>query len=337
MAETTLALTLTNLRDAITELVYGGNSSYASMAVAEQTRINNILNSGLRQFYQPPVENSRGRVHEWTFLTTTASITMVASYTTGTITSSLGVVTLTGGTFPTWAASGVLRVSGVDYSINTRDSGTQVTLDDLTFTKAAATTYEVHQDDYDLPDAFGYMTDTPPTYAQADNVWHEVQIVGENRIRALRQQDALVLSNKPYLAAVRTKNKVTASGTRQEIMFYPRVTAAATFTYRYRARADAMGASDTYAWGASDHSETILASCLAAAELFVEETRGVYWEQFQQRLAASMAFDGRANRPERLGYNGDNSDDGGTGYSDPWELRDRRRLTSTVQVTHTSH
>lgn len=336
MAEATLTLSLTNLRDRITEYVYGGNSDYSTMTTAEKARVDRILDSGLRQFYQPPIERTGGRAHEWSFLTTTATITMVAAYSTGTLTVASGVATLVSGTFPSWAASGMLRVEGTDYSINTRDSDTQVTLDDLTLTDSSVSTWEVHQDDYDLPDAFGHMTNTPPTYAQADDVWHEVQIVGEARIRSLRQRDILSAVDKPYLAAIRTKNKATASGTRQEIMFYPRVTDAATFTYRYRARADALGTSDTYAWGASDHSETILASCLAAAELLVEESRGAYWDQFQQRLAASIAFDGRANRPERLGYNGDNSDDGGE-YGDPWSARDYRRSNSLTPVTHTAN
>src|SRR3990167_11290873 len=191
MAEASLTLTLTNLRDSITEFVYGGNSSYSSMTTAEKARVDSILNSGLRQFYMPPLDRASGRVHEWSFLTTTASITMVDAYSTGTLTVASGVATLVGGTFPSWAASGMLRVDGVDYSVNTRDSGTQVTLDDLTLTDSSVSTWEVHQDDYDLPDAFGHIAETPPTYAQADNVWHEVQIVGEARIRALRQRDIL--------------------------------------------------------------------------------------------------------------------------------------------------
>ena len=308
MAESTLSLALADLRTAIAEMVYGGNATYATLTAAEQTRVDSVLKSGLRQFYHPPPDPS-GRTHEWTFLTTTTTLSLLAAYTTGTIASTSGVVTLTGGTFPTWAASGMLRVSGIDYSINTRDSGTQVTLDDLTYTVAALATYEVHQDDYDLPDAFGFLVDSPPTYAMTDSVGYEVQVVGENRIRAMRQQSSI--GGKPSLVAVRSINKATASGTRQEIMFYPRVTEAATLTYRYRARPDALGASDTYPWGASDHSETILASCLAAAERLVEEARGIYWDDFQRQLAASIAFDSRANRPERMGYNGDNSDDSG--------------------------
>ena len=41
-------------------------------------------------------------------------------------------MTLAGGTFPAWAAVGVLKVSNEYYDVNTRDGNTQVTLEDTT-------------------------------------------------------------------------------------------------------------------------------------------------------------------------------------------------------------
>lgn len=332
MAESTLTLALSDLRNAITEAMFGGNSDYTTLAAAEQSRVDNILKSGLRQFYQPPAVN--GRVHEWTFLRPTTTLSLQAAYSTGTITIASGVVTLSGGTFPSWAASGVLRVEGTDYTVNTRDSGTQVTLDNTSLTDSSVDSWEIHQDDYDLPDDFSHLMG-PPSYAHADDVYHTMEIVGEARIRDLRQRSEAATTD-PYLMAVRNKVKTTTVGTRMEAMFWPRVTAAATLTYRYRVRPDALGASDTYPYGASDHSETILASCLAAYERAVEEQRGIYWDEFQKRLEASMALDSRISRPEVLGYNGDESDDEG-GWGDPWKQRNYRRSMGMNMVTHTSN
>jgi hypothetical protein len=63
-----------------------------------------------------------------------------------------------------------------------------------------------------------------------------------------------------------------------------------------------------YLYGGSDHSETILYSCLSEAERRVDDEKGPMWERFQECLASSVMFDSRDNRSEHLGYNGDDSD-----------------------------
>ena len=60
------------------------------------------------------------------------------SYSTGTVAISSGVVTLSGGTFPTWAAEGVLGVGEELYQIKSRDSNTQITLYDTTATASGS-------------------------------------------------------------------------------------------------------------------------------------------------------------------------------------------------------
>ena len=69
-------------------------------------------------------------------------------YSRGTIEIVNGVVKLTGGAlpvsgggWPAWAADGRLTVNGVTYRINSRDSGTQITLEDTTVNVAAGATY----------------------------------------------------------------------------------------------------------------------------------------------------------------------------------------------------
>jgi hypothetical protein len=52
----------------------------------------------------------------------------MASYTTGTLSSSGATVTLSGGTWPTWAAGGTIVCDGQTRTIATRDSDTQVTV-----------------------------------------------------------------------------------------------------------------------------------------------------------------------------------------------------------------
>jgi hypothetical protein len=52
-----------------------------------------------------------------------------------------GVVTLAGGTWPSDAADKILVVNGSNYAVATRDSGTQITLEDTTLDVAAGNSY----------------------------------------------------------------------------------------------------------------------------------------------------------------------------------------------------
>lgn len=92
--------------------------------------------------------------YHWNYLTRYTTVAIEGSYSTGTVSISQGstTVTLSGGTFPSWAASGQLEVSGKVYNVSSRDSNTQLTLEtslgqgDLT-----DESYVLYQDSYSLP------------------------------------------------------------------------------------------------------------------------------------------------------------------------------------------
>ena len=101
-----------------------------------------------------------GHSRNWTYYYKPGYFTTVASYDTGTIqyTQSTRAVTLTGGTWPTWAGSGVVFINWLPYNVASRDSDTQVTLSasvnpgqDI----AAGNAYTIYQDAYPLPSDFG--------------------------------------------------------------------------------------------------------------------------------------------------------------------------------------
>ena len=57
------------------------------------------------------------------------------------------------------------------------------------------------------------------------------------------------------------------------------------------------------AFGGAEHSETILAACLAAAERNPDDgSNGVLKQDFMERLAASISQD-QARQPDYYGYN----------------------------------
>lgn len=88
------------------------------------------------------------------WLHTLGRINFVAPYTTGTVAIAAGsaVLTLTGGTFPTWAASGEILIQNQWQTILTRDSATQLTLDNAWATATVtAEGYTLAQSEYTLP------------------------------------------------------------------------------------------------------------------------------------------------------------------------------------------
>lgn len=92
----------------------------------------------------------------WSYYHQRARITTVAPYDTGTIayTHSTRAVTLSGGTFPTWAGQGVLLIDDVEYEVFSYDSSTQITLSvnsNPGANVASGTTYSLYRDTYTLP------------------------------------------------------------------------------------------------------------------------------------------------------------------------------------------
>lgn len=91
----------------------------------------------------------------WPHLLRKGYLALHGSYSTGTITITNGSanVVLATGTWPAWAASGKILVLGQIIDVNTRTSGTTVTMADVwgadTITDAS---YVLYQNEYDLPD-----------------------------------------------------------------------------------------------------------------------------------------------------------------------------------------
>lgn len=278
-------------------------TAYTDLTTAEKARVNGTIDDGLRQFYRPPAVGG-GKPWSWSFMYLTSTITQVAPYTTGTITVVDGVVTLSGGTFPAAAASYRLSCLGLDHAVSTRDSGTQLTLVDTTLDVSAGTTYSLHLDDHDLPADFGYLINEEFSYEPPTSMQPRMRVVSEGDIRTYRQLTSYSASTYPYCCAVRAKANVAATGTRSQILFWPSVSQSAILTYKYFSRPNttAIGATGTeYVDGISDHSQTVMASVRAAAELSYDGQRGVHWQNFMSCLESSIQTDKQQNRPLTLG------------------------------------
>lgn len=280
-------------------LVMGYGASPSSWSHDQYQRANSVIQRGYQLFLMPVMTGISRQPHRWSFLRPTTSLSLVASYSTGTITVVDGAVTLSGGTFPSWAASGDLVVAGVEYSVATRGGNTSLTLDDVTVDVASGTSYTLQQTVYDLPSDFGGI-DGPMTYQNGTSVLNPaIELVSERKLAMLVQQWSTV--GQPQFCAVRPKTPNTNNGTQWEIELWPPSDAAYTVFYRFKALQAATLAAGKYPMGGVAHAETILAACLSV----IDPGRG---QDFQQKLASSIAMDQAEFGAESVGFNYDKTE-----------------------------
>ena len=325
---TGLALTFEDLRDRVAEHQFGGSGDYSdsSFTTEEQAVIDSLVADGLRQFYKPPMVD--GKRHDWTFLSPVDTFTINTPQSSGTIqydhtghANGERAVLLSSATFDAESSGGwdysqsMIEIDGVDYQISSRYDATTLLLSSTNnpgSDVAAGKSYEVHQSNYILPNDFGRLVEDP-TFAQKDNAWYTLKMVSEARIRELRQRsfNQNFASGKPQFIAIRPLKNDPTTVNQKEMVFWPDVSSSATVIYRYRVR-PGLPTSTTepsgYVYGASDHSDTILYSCLSESELRLDGGRGGYYQKFLDCLAASTQFDRNDNKAQVLGYNSDASD-----------------------------
>ncbi len=272
--------------------------------VTDAADILTVMNEGLRNAYFPaPIQiNGQDYFHQWSFLKPVTTLTTTTPYSTGTIAIVSGVVTLTTGTWPTWAASGELTVSGSTYAVSTRDSGSQITLVDVSVNVSAGATYSIQQVVYPAPDNYGGH-DGPMTFNTGSGNC-PIKIVGEGAIREMRSSAAGDYTAPPQYVAVRPLS-APLTGQRFQFLFYPTPDDVYVITYRYTVLMDAI-ATGQYPLGGMAFASTVLASCRWVAALRVGDQemgmrRKVEWES---RLRASIMQDREGMVADHVGYNG---------------------------------
>lgn len=115
-------------------------------------------------------------------------------------------------------------------------------------------------------------------------------------------------------------------GQRFQFVVWPTADADYTLEFYYSILGEFLSGDKPYAYGGAEHASTILASCLAWAELHLDDiAQGPKYLHWRERLAASISMD-RQKRPQTLGYNGDRSDELEAGYG----AGQRRRNFGTV-------
>lgn len=111
-----------------------------------------------------------------------------------------------------------------------------------------------------------------------------------------------------FVACKQIKGTTGQHSDRQEMLVYPEADAEYSLKFQYYIRPECLRDSHPYAYGGPEHSQTILAACLAAKEQkFDKVLDGPDYVRFQRRLAISIEQDNR-KKPRLLGMNRDTSD-----------------------------
>ena len=289
-----------------------GRRTYQGYTAGQRGAIDQALNSGYRQFLFPEPMGGRGR-HRWSFLWPESSLPLSKPQTSSTVTIDSGVVTIAAGTWPSWAAQGELTpTNGDTYAVASRDSDTQLTLDDTSVDEDALTGYSLGRAEYDMPSDFGGLQGDM-TYRPGSNTGYDpIKFTSWNLVRRLRQLHA-GSTMRPQKACLLAKAADPTAVQGWKIIFDYQSDDDHKLFYRYKVNIVALDATNKYAVGGPAHSETLLASCLYSAARFLNEDAQKIEQarqHFLTRLAASIDED-EALTPDFLGTMTDPSEDEG--------------------------
>lgn len=315
----------TALKERVGHYLFGAETG-ASFSSDQLTRINYCIYDGLRRVYA---------AHDWSFFKPLVDVSTTAPYSTGTVTIANGIVTLTGGTFPLWADSGVLQVNNKYYSVSARNSNTQLTLDELTVNVATAASYSIARPVIPMDSAFDSVAgDSDLAYYPGPDQWYPaVQQRHDSTIRKLESDSPEF--GRPSFYSVRTDRFDPAIGSRKSLAFYPAPDAVYTMRVPMILRPVDINESNPYPIGAEMLSQVILEACLAAAEHNYEEREHVHEKRFQEMIVLAVRNDQERSSPTSLGPDAPRGMYGKSGIFDyDYRLREQRigRLTIGGQI-----
>lgn len=287
------------LLEEIGEDRYGIRTGFSSEQTSKITR---CMKHGLNRVYA---------AHEWSFFRPNEPLTTSSPYDTGTVTIVDGVVTLAVGTFPSWAALGLIKVDSSYYRVDTRDSDSQVTLQDTSLDADAGSSYELSQVEYDLPTGFESI-ENELTYQVGDSsIYPPIEMRHDVQIRTWQQDNPY--TDRPRYFSIRMAHFDATVGSRRRISFYPLANAAYVIKARMTLKQTMLDSTNQYPVGGEQLSQLIVEACLAAAEAIYDESFGVHEQRYLEMLPLAIAADQRASSPTSLGGDAPQSERGHSG------------------------
>lgn len=308
MAESTLTLTRADLLKAAGNMLGRGIDTTAWDDPDFSTRVNMCVDIGCRWVYEPDLLPNEAQVHMWSFMQPKlTSFDLNAPYSTGTVTVVAGVVTGVGTTFPSWAAAAEFVVGSVSYSVSTRDSATQLTLDDTAVTAAALSTYTLQQIDYVLPDLFGGFRGDLFLDQTSSSLGQVVRRADKEELLGYQRSGIADFAAQPARFAVFTQDQTGAAGQRWLITVWPTADAAYTLSGFYTINPYQLTSALPYPMGGLPLSECLREAVLGAVEIEFMGAAGIHTQMFQRRLQAAISYDRQMSNPGIIGQNLDRS------------------------------
>lgn len=277
------------LLERVGHYLFGIRTAFTSDQTSD---ILNCIQDGLQRVYS---------AHNWSFFRPVVDVSTTAPYVTGTVTIASGVVTLTGGTFPSWAADGLFLVDNSYYSVASRNSNTQITLDATTVTVASASNYQLARPEIPMDAAFDAVAnDSDLTYYPSAEYWYPpVRQRHDSFIRKMEQSNPEF--DRPVWYSVRTTRFDPTVGSRKVLVLYPTPDQVYTLRVPMVFRPIMLDAINQYPIGGEVLSQVILEACLAAAEHNFEEREHIHEKRFMEMIALSIRNDQERSSPTSLG------------------------------------
>lgn len=158
--------------------------------------------------------------------------------------------------------------------------------------------------DYTLADGFSGFYDPFLSFTVNDGRIWSVLETSVSKILDYRQNANRLPAFQEMYFAKEAKTPTGTTGQRFQLLLFPTPTAAGTLTGSYFSNPDSMTDTLVYPLGGGPHSETMLASCLACAELERDGQPGPHKQDYIESLQRSLEHEKRTGA-KHFGYNGD--------------------------------
>jgi hypothetical protein len=162
-----------------------------------------------------------------------------------------------------------------------------------------------NQFEYQMPKDFGGL-DGQISYTSSTVLYRPIKITGPTQIYRWRQ-GVSNLSDFPQFAAI--EPRVDSIGQQTFwMLLWPTPNQVYELLFRYFVLSRKLSDMNPLPLGGQSHSQTILLSCLAAAEKESSDRSADYHGRFMQQLSASVTHDRKMSQPDLIGFNLDRSD-----------------------------
>lgn len=300
-----LALTREELRSEIGfYLGYGRDSSVWDSG--QLANINTCVAKGLRQFYAPtPLSGDNGVMHKWSFLEPMSTVTLYPDYAVSAsrtlshtgydpandvtrvlVNTTTFVASMVGATIAITGVTGSFTVRSVESTTVARIGGNIPFFSSATFTITSGSRFSL------APYVAGVLGSM---WHSTQTGWNEVKVIPYTAIQA-----KLEANDNPtgYADCVGIMPAIDQGKWRQQVWYavpYPLPDTQHVLTFKARTTTIPESSDNPYILGAVQHADTIIQSCLAAAELRHTNAKGVQNAEYAERLMASISLDRQLN------------------------------------------